>query len=290
MAVLRLRSLGDCVLTTPALAILKRSRPDLRIGVMVEERFRAVFENQPDTDEILPVSLSALRRFRPDLCWNVHGGRRSAWMTAASSARWRAGFRHFHDGFAYNVKIPRAQEILGEERTVHTAEHLASGAFYLGADRCEIPRARLGVGGSAPGEHPAYAVIHAFASAPDKTWAAERFATVARNLRESGTEPIFVGGANDDFSPFREFRRAAGSLRDTKELFARASLFVGNDSGPAHVAAAFEVPSVVIFGNSDLKIWYPWRTISEVVSSPGGVGGVSVEQILDALARIRVHA
>jgi heptosyltransferase-3 len=43
----------------------------------------------------------------------------------------------------YNVRIPRAQDILGVDRHVHTAEHLASAMFYLGVPRCEIPRARL---------------------------------------------------------------------------------------------------------------------------------------------------
>ena len=53
-AIVRLRSLGDCVLTTPALEILKRARPDLRLAVMVEDRFRDIFEGNPDVDEILP--------------------------------------------------------------------------------------------------------------------------------------------------------------------------------------------------------------------------------------------
>ena len=57
VAVLRLRSLGDCVLTTPALDILKRFRPDLRLAVVVEDRFRAVFEGNPDIDEILAPEL-----------------------------------------------------------------------------------------------------------------------------------------------------------------------------------------------------------------------------------------
>ncbi len=48
IAVIRLRSLGDCVLTTPALALLKRYRPDLNITVVVEPRFKSVFEDNPD--------------------------------------------------------------------------------------------------------------------------------------------------------------------------------------------------------------------------------------------------
>ena len=129
---IRLRSLGDCVLTTPALDILKRFRPDLRVAVMVEERFRAVFEGNPDIERILPPALGALRRWRPALCLNLHGGTRSAWIAALSGARFRAGFGHFRHRIAYNVRIPRAQEILGIERKVHTAEHLASAMFYLG--------------------------------------------------------------------------------------------------------------------------------------------------------------
>jgi heptosyltransferase III len=301
VGILRLRSLGDCVLSTPAIEILKRYRPDLRLAVMVEDRFRAVFEGNPDLDEILPVDLGALRRWRPALCLNLHGGGRSAWMTALSGARYRAGFGHFRYQAVYNVHIPRAQEILGVERKVHTAEHLASAVFYLGAAVCEIPRAKLLAGGSAcptkaqgqcgtdafvcqPGV--AYAIIHPFATTPAKTWHAAGFLAVAQHLTQSGLDPVFIGGGADDFSPFQAFRVIPGApLSEIKRLIAGASLFVGNDSGPAHMAAALGVPAVVIFGASDPAIWGPWRTASQVVMAPAGVA-----QVIDALARLRVAA
>ena len=287
VAVIRLRSLGDCVLTTPALAILRRFRPDLRVSVVVEPRWRAVFEQNPDIDEILPPTLRAVRRAHPDLCLNFHGGRRSAWMTALSGARYRAGFGHFRHRFAYNVRIPRAQEILNVTRTVHTAEHLASAIFYLGAPLTEIPRARLAAAGKAARA----AVIHPVAAAPAKTWVAGGFLEVARRLEASHANVVFIGGPGDDLSPFREFPvRSGAPLSEIKSLLASASIFVGNDSGPAHMAAAFGVPSVVIFGASDPAIWGPWRTPSEVVTAPGGIGAVSVEQVLGALARLRVAA
>ena len=65
VAVVRLRSLGDCVLTTPALDILKRFRPDLHLSLVVEDRFHSVFDGNPDVDEILSPELSSLRGFRP---------------------------------------------------------------------------------------------------------------------------------------------------------------------------------------------------------------------------------
>jgi ADP-heptose:LPS heptosyltransferase len=289
VAVVRLRSLGDCVLTTPAIELLKRSRPDLRVAAVVEARFRGLFENNPDVDELLPVELAALRRWRPQLCLNLHGGTRSAWLTAASGARFRAGFAHFRHRFAYNLRIPRAQEILKVERTVHTAEHLASAMFWLGAQGAEIPRAKLIPRNPLP-QRPR-AVIHAVAATPEKTWSAEGFLTVAEHLRAAGTEPVFIGAEAGELAPFHAFRTLAGApLDEVKALLSSASLFVGNDSGPAHMAAAFGLPVVAIFGSSDPAIWGPWRTVAEVVASPAGIGSVTTVQVLNALARLGVHA
>jgi heptosyltransferase-3 len=297
VAILRLRSLGDCVLTTPALDILKRCRGDLRVAVVVEDRFRAIFEGDPDVDEIMRPELGALRKWNPLLCLNLHGGSRSAWMTAGSGARYRAGFGHYRRQFVYNVRIPRAQEILGVARTVHTAEHLASAMFYLGAPMIEIPRAKLRVSAGVPTWQAgvpaprATAVIHPVAASPEKTWRADGFLAVAEYLKESGLEPVFIGGAGDDLSRFRGYRTIAGApLSEIKTLLSTASLFVGNDSGPAHMAAAFGVPAVVIFGDSDPAIWGPWRTVSQVITAPGGISRVGAAQVLDALQRLRVPA
>ena len=281
------------MLTTPALDLLKRHRSDLRVAVVVENRFRELFEGNPDIDEILPPELGRLRSFDPRLCVNFHGGTRSAWMTAFSGARYRAGFGHYRQRFLYNVRIPRAQEILGVERKVHTAEHLASAMFYLGVPMMEIPRAKLVAMGRAavapfPSVNSPLAVIHAVAATPDKTWPAANFLAVADFLRASGVEPVFIGAPDDDLSPFRAYRTISGApLEEIKRLLSTASLFVGNDSGPAHMAAAFGLPVVVIFGTSDAAIWGPWRTAGEAVTAPGGIQHVLLS---DVLCRVQVHA
>ena len=286
VAILRLRSLGDCVLTTPALHILKRFRPDLRLAIFVEDRFREIFEGNPDLDRILPPDLPALRRFRPQLCLNLHGGTRSTWMTELSGARYRAGFSHFRQQFVYNVRIPRAQEILGVDRKVHTAEHLASAVFFLGAPAVEIPRAILVPSQPAAPLPVPTAIIHPLASAHEKTWPAENFLAVARHLEQSGVEPIFVGAHSDDLGPFARYQTIQGApFSQIKNLLAAASLFIGNDSGPAHMAAAFGLPCAVIFSASDPEIWSPWRTAGEVVLAPA-----STEQVLDALHRLKAAA
>ena len=268
VAVIRLRSLGDCVLTTPALALLKQFRPDLRVSVIVEPGFAAVFEGNPDVDQIRHGFTSA------DLAINFHGGPRSVALTFGS--RFRAGFAHHRGSFLYSHPIPRAQEILGIERRVHTAEHLASAMFWLGVPQSDIPRARL-FAEPAP-DLPPYVVIHPFASAPDKTWAAGRFSEVARKL--SGLEPVFLAGPADDTSPFNQFRVWKNEpLARVKSLVSGAALFIGNDSGPAHIAAAFGIPSIVIFGASDPVTWGPWRTDSTVLT---GLDRVTVDDVLAA--------
>ena len=176
--------------------------------MVVEDRFAALFEGSPHVDEILPPVARVVAKWRPQMALNFHGGTRSMWLTAASGAEIRAGFAHHAYSFLYNAKIPRAQEILGEERRVHTAEHLASAMFWMGVPRTEIPRARLAAQMTAASfpTAAAYVVIHPFASTPQKTWPAESFVAVAEHLREkAGLEPIFLAGPADDPGAFRNF-------------------------------------------------------------------------------------
>lgn len=262
VAVLRLRSLGDCVLTTPALALLKQARPDLELAVVVEDQFSAVFHGNPAVDRLLRPSAVELVRWRPRLTLNLHGGTRSLQLTVAARASFRAGFGHFRFQPVYNVRIPRAQEILGVERPVHTAEHLASAMFYLGLPLSDVPRASLFATHPETGE---YAVVHPFASEPAKTWSAQNFVALAQHLRAGGIEPVFVGARSDDFSPFGAYRCLAGvTLENIKNVVAGAALFIGNDSGPAHMAAAFGKPVLVFFGRSDAAVWGPWKTESAI--------------------------
>ena len=287
---IRLRSMGDCVLTTPALEILKQARPDMAVAVVVENRFAPVFEHNSDVQRILAPGAATLRQWKPDLAINLHGGPSSAALTAVSGAKLRAGFAHFRFRFLYNVRIPKAQEILEVCRTVHTAEHLASAMFYLGAPRVPVPRAKLAAE-PAP-ERPPYAVIHPMATAPGKSWPAEKFLRVAERLRSSlHLQSVFIGGPQEDLSPFAPYEVVCGApLAHIKSLLRTASIFIGNDSGPAHMAAAFGIPVVVVFGPSDAAVWSPWQTPCAVLQSAGGIASVSVDEVMAAVSGLRVRA
>jgi ADP-heptose:LPS heptosyltransferase len=284
VVVIRLRSLGDCVLTTPALALAKQFRPDLQVSVVVEDSFRAVFTGNPDVHQILAPAAQNLARLRPHLALNLHGGATSVRLMLAAASGLRAGFGHFRFQPIYNIRIPRAQEILGVDRKVHTAEHLASAMFYLGVPPAGIPRARLF---AAPHSRSApYAVLHPMASSADKTWPHANFLALAKHLEtNAGLEPVFIAGPNEDLSAFSAYPCFQGApLEDVKSLLAGASLFIGNDSGPAHIAAAFGCPVIVMFGSSDIENWRPWRTENTVLTSPDGIHAIEVSQVRDAIA------
>jgi ADP-heptose:LPS heptosyltransferase len=298
IVVIRLRSLGDCVLTTPALALLKAYRRDLLVAVVVEDRFRPVFEGNPDIDEILAPSVGEIRRWQPRLTLNLHGGTRSMILAAASGSGLRLGFGHHRHSFLYSAKIPRAQEILNEERPVHTAEHIASAMFWMGVPRKEIPRARLMAGETAPFGHGSgsgmsqtvvqHGILHPFASLPSKTWGASRFLEVAAHMRDCGIDPVFVAGPDDDVSAFRDFRVIRGApLAEVKSLMAGAQIFIGNDSGPAHIAAAFGVPVVALFGASNPVTWAPWRTEARVLTSPLGIDAIETREVIAAIESLK---
>jgi len=288
VAVIRLRSLGDCVLTTPAISLLKQARPDLRIALVVEDAFAPVFAANPDIDCLLRPSVSEIYRIRPHLALNLHGGATSVRLIVASRAPLRAGFNHFRFKPIYNVHIPRAQEILNVDRKVHTAEHLASAIFFLGAEAGPIPRARL-FANQQTRPRP-YAVLHPMASAPEKIWPHSNFLALADHMQRSlGLEPIFISGPGENlhaFNPYTCFEGA--SLEEIKSLLAGASLFVGNDSGPAHMASAFGLPVIVLFGSSDPDIWRPWQTQSVVLTTKAGIESIGVAEAVQAIDTVLV--
>ena len=301
VAIIRLRSLGDCVLSTPAIHLLKQARPDLQVAVVVEDRFAAVFEGNPDIARVLPPEIAAVRGFKPALCLNLHGGPRSAALTLLSGARFRAGFDIFRPVIIYNTRIPTAQEILGVRRRVHTAEHAAAAMFYLGVPMAPlsintVPRARMpapaGRSKYAPDEP--YAVIHPLAATAEKTWPSDNFVALANHIESAlGLRPVVIAGAGEDLTAFNRWRMVAGApLAEVARLMRDAALFAGNDSGPAHVAAAFGVPQVVFFGPSDSEVWAPWQTPAEVLKAEGPknpINSISIGQAIQAIERLRVE-
>jgi ADP-heptose:LPS heptosyltransferase len=290
--IIRLRSIGDIILLTPALRLMKDWRPDLRLSVMVESRFCELLEGNSAVEEILTPGegsgwrkifsrfgiIHDLRGHAFAVCINLHGGPTSRQFTRWCRAPWRAGFAHYRRPNLYNILIPDARTILNKP-SLHTAEHQAAAFFYLGLPRTEIPRAQLfaGAGQSAWWEAKResmgidsaqpYAVIHPTALYKTKEWSPEKFAQIGEHVEMAkGLAPVFSCGPGEsgvldavERASRTSIRRLEGvTLAQFAAAIAGTSLFVGNDSGPAHMAAALARPVVVIFGSSSSPIWGPW--------------------------------
>jgi lipopolysaccharide heptosyltransferase III len=291
--IIRLRSLGDLVLETPAIAALHSWRPDLRISVLVEPRFAPVLEGNPAIAELIfsrglgETALDLLRRKFP-IVFNQHGGPRSAMLTGASGSPSRVGWAGYQYSFLYNVAVPDAREFYGTPG-VHAVEHRISQFYFSGLPRGPIPRAhvfaqpdatstvarKLAEKGIAPGSP--YAVFQPGARLPGMRWPVAKFAEIARWLRERhGLASVVNLGARDDEitaevrSELQNCAVVMDSRPDIRELIAliaASRIFVGNDSGPAHLAAALQRPGVVIFGVTDPAQWRPWQSAHRVVQT-----------------------
>jgi heptosyltransferase III len=84
------------------------------------------------------------------------------------------------------------------------------------------------------------------------------------------------------------FRTAAGlSLPETAALLASARAWLGNDSGPSHLAALCGTPSTVLFGPTDPRVWRPLGERVRVIISPdGSMEGIGVREVLEALKTV----
>lgn len=111
-----------------------------------------------------------------------------------------------------------------------------------------------------------FALVHPTTAFETKNWPIENFACVAEFLAEKGIETVAVAAKHENEAleklkqeskvPITTFDDL--SLPEITALASEAKLFVGNDSGIAHIAAAVNTPTVVIFGSSNRDHWRPW--------------------------------
>ncbi len=230
-----------------------------------------------------------LRRRRVDIAIDFHGGPRSAFFTWASGAPVRVGYDIRGRMWMYSRVVRRPRNAGPRHSMLNQWDLLAAVDPALGAaptretDRVEmlVDRAahtsvdeRLTSMGIAPDDH--VVVLHVSARNPFRRWPETSFADVAASLvrGQSRRWVIVVGGPSDRDAAGRvmaQARERAGdaagrivpgegwSLGEMRALMDRASLFLGGDSGPMHIAAASDVPIVALYGPTLPAQWAPWR-------------------------------
>ena len=289
----RLRSIGDTVLSTPSLYALRRFLPNAQIDILIEDWVAPVLDGHPHVDNVLVLERGGVisrarvaRQIRStgyDVVYNLHGGTTATFLTRATGARHRVGLKSYQYAHLHNHQAPSPLVLWGQQKT-HSVEQQLALLGWTGVPVTDRPRTHLAVtqkaadvinqrlaqGGLYDGD---IALIHPATAFATKQWATQNFARVAEWLAERGIASVAVGAPQDREILKSLLEQAAVpitsldlSLPEVAALAARSRIFVGNDSGIAHIAAAVGTPSVVIFGSSNVAHWRPWnKAAAEVV-------------------------
>jgi ADP-heptose:LPS heptosyltransferase len=138
---------------------------------------------------------------------------------------------------------------------------------------------------------PRFLAVHPGSGSPRKNWPVERFLELARRLRPDEPWLVPIGPADEAAArPTRAHPRCvvAEGLgpRVLGAVLAGAGLFVGNDSGVSHLAAAWGAPTVALFGPTDGRVWAPdGPRVVCVQSRTGETAGITVEEAAEAALR-----
>lgn len=280
--VVRLRSIGDTVLATPSLTALKKFLPDAQIDVLLEDWVAPLLCGFKDANDILSVEKGAaprmktaweLRQKRYDVAFNLHGGTTGTFFTFASGARHRVGYTEYQYSFLYNHLLTSSADFWQKPQTHSVEQQLALlGSVGVPVDaslRTSLPiteAATRSVESRLQSANSPLALLHPAAAFATKQWDVEKFARTAEHLAGKALTPVAIASRSER-EVLDRLRSASAvpvalfddlSLPEITALASRSAVFVGNDSGIAHIAAAVGTPSVVIFGSSNTDHWRPW--------------------------------
>jgi len=291
---LRLRRIGDIVLTTPALAALKTSLPGSEIHYVVEEPYAQLIDHHPAVDQAIIIRskpglrefLTLLRRLRKkhyDVVIDFHGGPRAFTITLTTPAARKIGYHLPLKHRFYDLTIPRGKE----EHPIHSVENHLNLIRALGLSIPSVPP--LALPEALPEEREKvqrllkqhslqgtdFLVLHVGAGNEFRHWGRENLLLFLQLYTKEGLPlPLcLVGGPEDiDTASYLLHNLPSRStlpiinvvnhftLRELYYFFQQARLFIGPDSGPMHIAAAAGLPLVVYFGPTLPAHFGPWQT------------------------------
>lgn len=302
LVVLRAIKLGDVLIAVPALRALRRAYPDHRLTLATTAWLAPIVELVPGVDvHLAQQGLDHDLAVPPgavDVAVNLHGaGGESRALIEHLGAR--SVIAHAAPG---EPGLPWVDGIHERERWIRL---LAAHG---------VPGDPEDVAIDVPAEPPVVAgatVVHVGAFYGARHWPVDRFGAVARALAADGRHVVLTGGTAD-VERAAAVAQAAGlgadavlagrlGLRDFAAVIAAADVVVTVDTGAAHLASAYGIPSVVLFGPAPPEEWGPPTSGPHVVLTDASVRrgdvfatdpdpailAVTVDDVLDAVRRVR---
>jgi ADP-heptose:LPS heptosyltransferase len=290
---IRLRLIGDVVLSTPVIRALRRTFPDATLTYLVERDAAPVVAGNRDLDRIIVVERTRglrrvlddaklawrLRRERYDVVVDMHGGPRSSWLALATGARQRIGYDIPGRQWMYTRTISRARELRPRHSVLNQWDLLEGIEGWPGAaadparDAVAMPvdpeadrriGARLRSAGVAAAHQ--LIVLHVSASNPFRRWPEPAFAQVVASLVSQSPDRrvILSSGPSDRLAADRIAAAARALLPDG----ARAQVIDFGEFDLAELRALVE-RSVLFIGGDTGPLHVAATTTTPVVAIYG---------------------
>ena len=293
--VVRNDGIGDLLNSTPAIALLGQTYPDAEITVLARPLNAPVLVGNPSVHRVLifdrdgehrrlPERLkfySDLRRERYDLAVAMRTASWSHFVTVLSGARHRLG--RYHKPFKQTLTIAwrgtyRKGHVHEVDRNLDLVRLVCEGdgtrRLTLNLLETEIADAKRLLLDWDVTSDDFLVGIHPGGSTFDKRWPEANYAQIADRLVREREAKILILRGPEEAELERNIQQAMQSdsiayaprsIRELAGLLKQCHLVVCNDSGPMHIAAALDVPTVALFGPTDHVVWEPLSESSVVV-------------------------
>lgn len=299
--VIRGGAIGDFILTLPVLAALRHRYPDARLAVLGRPHTADLALAGGLADEVRSIEDRRLTGFF------LRDGDLHA-KFASFLARFDLVVSYLYDPegvFRENLaRCSRARFIAGPHRPNESLARHAT-EVYLGPLQAlgivatdPVPRLRLGAHDtsrpSEPGASPPAVALHSGSGSERKNWPERKWeALLDRLVTHTPLSVLLVGGEAEES---RFARLAAGRppwrlqlaqnlrLVDLARCLSKCVAFVGHDSGISHLAAAIDLPGVILWGDSVEAVWRPRSDRCILLRDPQGLTEISVSRVLEALS------
>jgi lipopolysaccharide heptosyltransferase II len=234
---IRLRLIGDVVLSTPLIRALRRTFPDAALSYLVERDAAAVVAGNPHLDEVLVVERSRglrrvlddlrmawrLRRRRFDVVIDMHGGPRSSWLALATGAPQRIGYDMPGRQWMYTRTVPRPRELRPRHSVMNQWDLLNAIEGWVpddpqpARDPVEMPldrsadlriADRLAAAGVRPDDE--VVVVHVSANNPFRRWPEPAFIELVAGLaRGNARRRLVLSSGPSDRQAARRIAKGA---------------------------------------------------------------------------------
>jgi len=264
-------AIGDCIVSLPALECLRADYTEVWVAspnvalVRFADRVRSIASTGLDLLEIRgseagPALLDTLAGFDSIISW--YGANREQFRDVTRQL-----------GLPFEFLSPLPPEKAGNREPgaapVHAVDfYLTQARRFSECNAGAVPRIPCRPSRDEKG----FVAIQPFSGSPSKNWPLERYRRLARQL-ERDVPVEWCAGPEECLPGARRFE----DLYELGCWLAGARLYIGNDSGITHLAAAVGTPVVALFGPTDPRVWAPRGKLVRVVAA--GRPGASMDQI-----------